>query len=159
MEKRGQLEKNGTTLEDIKWTLKCTNACLKTVNANVKNLDLRMACVEEEMPGFQNLTNQISELKEILLMLAKETTEKMTFATVYTMYQREYSPDSSLSAVERTSVAAKVKEIYQDINSYTKWLKWKKRQEENGGELKWSKWYKNEVPAKKNDDDCYLLRE
>ena len=159
MEKRGQLEEIGTTLEDIKWTLKCTNACVKTVNANVKNLDLRMASVEEEMPVFQNLTNQISELKEIVLMLAKETTEKITFATVYTMYQREYSPDSSLSNVERTLVAANVKEIYQDINSYTKWIKWKKEQEENREQLKWSKWVGNEVSHKKNDDDCYLLRE
>ena len=52
-----------------------------------------------------------------------------------------------------------MKEIYQDINSYTKWLKWKKEQEENGEKLKWSKWYENEAPAKKNNDDCYLLRE
>ena len=57
------------------------------------------------------------------------------------MYQREYSPDSSLSDGERTMVAAKVEEIYQDIDSYTKWIKWKKKQEENGGGLKWSKWY------------------
>ena len=120
------------------------------------NLDLRMVSVEEEMSVFRN---EISKLKEIILTLAKETTEKITYATVYTMYQREYSPDSSLSAWERSVVVANVKEIYQDINSYTKWLKWKKRQEENGGELKWSKWYENEVPAKKNDDTCYLLRE
>ena len=52
-----------------------------------------------------------------------------------------------------------MKEIYQDINSYTKWLKWKKEQEENGEKLKWSKWYENEAPAKKNKDDCYLLGE
>ena len=110
-----------------------------------------MASVEEEMSGFRNLTNQISELKEIVLMLAKETTEKMTFATVYTMYQREYRPDSSLSVWGRSVVDAKVKEIYQDINSYTKWLKWKKEQEENGEKLKWSKLYENKVPAKKKE--------
>ena len=161
MEKRGQLEKNvkSTPLEDIKWSLKCTDGCVKAVNANVKNLDLRMVSVEEEMSVFRNLTNEISKLKEIVLTLAKETTEKITYGTVYTMYQREYSPDCSLSDAERRMVAANVKEIYQDINSYTRWLKWKKRQEENGGELKWSKWYGNEVPAKKNDDTCYLLRE
>ena len=126
------------------------------------NLDLRMVSVEEEMSVFRNLTNEISKLKEIVLTLAKETTEKITYATVYTMYQREYSPDCSLSDAERKLVAANVKEIYQDINSYTRWLKWKKRQEENGGKLKWSEWYGNEVPAKKvkkNDDTCYLLRE
>ena len=51
----------------------------------------------EEMTVFRNLTNEISKLKEIILALAKETTEKKTFATVYTMYQREYRPDCSLS--------------------------------------------------------------
>ena len=124
-----------------------------------KNLDLRMVSVEEEMSVFRNLTDEISKLKEIVLALAKETTEKITYATVYTMYQREYSPDSSLTDWERTMVVANVKEIYQDINSYTRWLKWKKKQEENRGQLKWSEWTENEVPAKKNNDDCYLLRE
>ena len=130
MEKTGQLEKN-----------------------------VKSTSVEEEMTVFRNLTNEILKLKEIILALAKETTEKKTYATVYTMYQREYSPDCSLSDWERSVVVANVKEIYQDINSYTKWLKWKKEQEENGEKLKWSKWYENEAPAKKNNDDCYLLRE
>ena len=52
MEKRGQLEKN---VEDVKWSLKCTDARVKAVNANVKNLDLRMVSVEEEMSVFLNL--------------------------------------------------------------------------------------------------------
>ena len=124
-----------------------------------KNVKSTSVEEEEEMSVFRNLTNEISKLKEIILALAKETTEKITYATVYTMYQREYSPDSSLSAWERSVVVANVKKIYQNINSYTKWLKWKKRQEENGEKLKWSKWYQNEAPAKKNNSDCYLLRE
>ena len=131
MEKTGQLEKN------------------------VKSTSVE----EEEMTVFRNLTNEISKLKEIVLALAKETTEKITYATVYTMYQREYRPDCSLSDWGRSVVVANVKEIYQDINSYTRWLKWKKEQEENGEKLKWSKWYENEAPAKKNNDNCYLLRE
>ena len=130
MEKTGQLEKN-----------------------------VKSTSVEEEMSVFRNLTNEISKLKEIILALAKETTEKITYATVYDMYQREYSPDCSLSAWGRSEVVANVRKIYQDINNYTKWLKWKKEQEENGEKLKWSKWYENEAPAKKNNDDCYLLRE
>ena len=69
MEKTGQLEKN------------------------VKSTSVE----EEEMTVFRNLTNEISKLKEIVLALAKETTEKITYATVYTMYQREYRPDCSLS--------------------------------------------------------------
>ena len=161
MEKTGKLEENvkSTTLENIKWSLKCTDGCVKAVNANVNNLDLRMVSVEEEISVFRSLTNEISKLKEIVLALTKETTEKITFATVYDMYQREYSADSSLSAWERSVVVANVKEIYQDIDSYMKWLKWKKRQEENGKKLKWSKWVENEVSNKKNDDTCYLLRE
>ena len=119
-------------------------------------LEINVTPLEEKMSA---LTNEISKLKEIVLALAKETTEKKTFATVYTMYQREYRPDCSLSDWGRSVVVANVKEIYQDINSYTKWLKWKKEQEENGEKLKWSKWYENEAPAKKNNDDCYLLRE
>ena len=91
-----------------------------------KNVKSTSVEEEEEMSVFRNLTNEISKLKEIILALAKETTEKITYATVYTMYQREYSPDSSLSAWERSVVVANVKEIYQNINSYTKWLKWKK---------------------------------
>ena len=115
--------------------------------------------LEEEMSVFRDLTDEISKLKEIVLALAKETTERKTYATVYTMYQKEHRPDCSLSAWERSVVVANVKEIYQNINSYTKWLKWKKRQEENGEKLKWSEWYEDEGPRRKNNDDCYLLRE
>ena len=43
------------------------------------------------------------------------------------MYEREYSPDSSLAPAEIRMIAANVEDIYQDIDSYTTWLKWKKR--------------------------------
>ena len=119
-------------------------------------LEINVTPLEEKMSA---LTNEISKLKEIVLAVAKETTEKKTYATVYTMYQREYMPDCSLAYADKSKVDANVKKIYQDINSYTKWLKWKQRQEENEGQLKWSEWYKDEVPTKKNDDTCYLLRE
>ena len=154
-------EKNvpSTTIEDIKFSLRCTDAHVKAVAGTVKHLQIKMGCFEEEMSVFRNLTDEISKLKEIVLTLAKETTEKITYGTVYTMYQREYSPDCSLSDCERRTVVANVKKIYQDIDSYTKWLKWRKMQEENGGRLKWSERYGNEVYTKKNNDDCYLLRE
>ena len=98
-------------------------------------------------------------LKKSYWRWLRKLPKKKTSATVYTMYQREYMPDCSLAYADKSKVDANVKKIYQDINSYTNWLKWKKEQEENGEKLKWSKWYKGEAPAKKNNDDCYLLRE
>ena len=119
-------------------------------------LEINVTPIEEKMSA---LTNEISKLKEIVLALAKETTEKKTYATVYTMYQREYRPDCSLAYEDKSKVDANVNKIYQNINSYIKWIKWKKEKEENGEKLKWSKWYEKEAPARKNNDDCYLLRE
>ena len=115
--------------------------------------------LEEEMSVFRDLTDEISKLKEIVLALAKETTERKTYATVYTMYQKEHRPDCPLSYIGKTDVDANVKKIYRDINNYTKWLKWKQMKEENGEKLKWSEWYEDEGPRRKNNDDCYLLRE
>ena len=157
---RVELQKNvpSNHVQDIKWSLSCTDACVKAVADTVKSLQLRMDYFEEGMSVVGNLTKEISKLKEFVLTLTKETTEKKTYGTVSTMYEREYSPDCGLSNEERM-IAAKVEEIYQDINSYTKWLKWKKMQEENGGRLKWSKLIENEVQDKKNNDTSYLLRE
>ena len=51
MAERTEPQKNvkSTILEDIKWSLSCTDACVKAVAVNVKNLQLRMVSVEEEM--------------------------------------------------------------------------------------------------------------
>ena len=43
------MEPQSTTLEDIKWSLSSTDACVKAVAVNVKNLQLRMVSIEEEM--------------------------------------------------------------------------------------------------------------
>ena len=54
MEKRGQLEEIGTTLEDIKWTLKYTDGCVKAVNANVKKFRfLEWLLLKKKCPGFE----------------------------------------------------------------------------------------------------------
>ena len=60
MEKTGQLEKN-----------------------------VKSTSVEEEMTVFRNLTNEISKLKEIILALAKETTEKKKLTKLSILCTRE----------------------------------------------------------------------
>ena len=156
-----ELEKNvpNTDLKDIQRALNCTDARVKAVADTVKNLELRMGYFEEGMSVFRNLTKEISNLKEFFLTLAKETMEKNTYDTLTKMYKRQHTRDYGLLPLERGMVAVNVEEIYQDMDSYTKWLKWKKMQEENGGRLYWSKWIETKGPDKKNNDTCYLLRE
>ena len=156
-----ELQKNvpSTGLQDITWSLSCTDACVKAVADTVKNLELRMGYFEEGMSVVRNLTKEISKLKEFVLTLTKETTEKNTYDTLTRMYERQHSRDCGLLPLERRMIASNVEEIYQDIDSYTKWLKWKKMEEENGGRLYWSKWIENKGRDRKNNDTCYLLRE
>ena len=147
-----ELEKNvnSNKIHDIAWSLSRTNAHVKAVNTKVKNFEGRLDSVEEDVGMIQVLTEEILKLQKIVLTLTKETNEKKTYDTVYHMYEREYSPDSDLAPEKRRRmIEAKVEEIYQDIDSYTKWLKWKKMQEENGGRLKWSERVENEVPDEK----------
>ena len=59
-------------IEDIKWSLKCINGCVKAVNANVKNLQLRMVSMEEEeMSVFTILGQEMSKLKKTVLNMKK----------------------------------------------------------------------------------------
>ena len=141
---------NRNKIHDIAWSLNRTNAHVKAVNTKVKNFEGRLEYVEEDMGMIQVLTEEILKLQKIVLTLTKETNEKKFYATAYRMYEREYSPDSDLGPEKRRRmIGAKMEEIYQDIDSYTKWLKWKKMQEENGERLKWSEWVENEVRDKK----------
>ena len=72
MARRVELEKNVPNtpiddIEDIKWSLKCTNAYVKAVAANMKNLELRMDSFEEGMSVIQNLTEEMSKLKKFVI--------------------------------------------------------------------------------------------
>ena len=149
---------NSNKIHDIAWSLSRTNDHVKVVNTKVKNFEGRLVSVEEDVGMIEVLAEKILKLQKILLTLTKETNEKKFYDTAYRMYEREYSPDSDLGPEKRRRmIEAKMEEIYQDIDSYTKWLKWKKMQEENGERLKWSEWVENEVRNKK--DTSYLLRE
>ena len=77
MAKRAELHKNvkSTPLQDIKWSLSCTDACLKTVADTVKRLQLRMDSIEENMAVIKrNLTDEKLEKLE----RKKEKTEEDT---------------------------------------------------------------------------------
>ena len=112
-----ELQKNvpNTGLQDITWSLSCTDARVQDVVGIVKSLQLRMESFEEGMSMVRNLTEEISKLKEFVLTLTKETTD-----------------------LRRRCV------------------KMEKKEQENG---KRSKWFENEVPAKKNNDTSSLLRQ
>ena len=76
MARRVELEKNVPKtfiddIEDIKWSLKCINGCVKAVNANVKNLQLRMVSMEEEMFVVAILGQEMSKLKKTVLNMKK----------------------------------------------------------------------------------------
>ena len=58
-------------IEDIKWSLKCINGCVKAVNADVKNLELRMVSMEEEMSVVTILGQEMSKLKKTVLNMKK----------------------------------------------------------------------------------------
>ena len=69
-----KLQKNvpSTPLEDIKWSLSCTDACVKTVADTVKRLQTRMDSLEEGMSLVTQLTKEISTLKEFVWNKKKE---------------------------------------------------------------------------------------
>ena len=76
MARRVELEKNVPKtfiddIEDIKWSLKCINGCVKAVNENVKNLQLRMVSMEEEMFVVTILGQEMSKLKKTVLNMKK----------------------------------------------------------------------------------------
>ena len=72
-----ELQKNvpSTTLQDIKWSLSCTDARVKTVADTVKRLQLRMDSLEEGMSLVIRLTKEISSLKEFVMNKKKEEEE------------------------------------------------------------------------------------
>ena len=69
-----ELQKNvpSTTVQDIKWSLSCTDARVKTVADTVKRLQLRMDSLEEGMSLVIRLTKEISSLKEFVMNKKKE---------------------------------------------------------------------------------------
>ena len=76
MARRVELEKNVPKtfiddIEDIKWSLKCINGCVKAVNANVNNLELRMVSMEKEMSVVAILGQEMSKLKKTVLNMKK----------------------------------------------------------------------------------------
>ena len=76
MARRVELEKNVPytpidDIEDIKWSLKCTNAYVKTVAVYMKKLELRMDSFEEGMSVIQNLTEEMSKLKNFVINMEK----------------------------------------------------------------------------------------
>ena len=62
-----KLQKNvpSNPLQDVKWSLSCTDACVKAVADTVKRLQIRMDCLEERM-------SEISTLKEFVWNKKKE---------------------------------------------------------------------------------------
>ena len=69
-----KLQKNvlNTGLQDITWSLSCTDARVQDVVGIVKSLQLRMESFEEGISMVRNLTEEISKLKEFV---TKETTD------------------------------------------------------------------------------------
>ena len=62
-----KLQKNvpSNPLQDVKWSLSCTDACVKAVADAVKRLQIRMDSLEERM-------SEISSLKEFVWNKKKE---------------------------------------------------------------------------------------
>ena len=52
-----KLQKNvpSNPLQDVKWSLSCTDACVKAVADTVKRLQIRMDSLEERMSEISNL--------------------------------------------------------------------------------------------------------
>ena len=74
MDKRAELQKNvaSNPLQDIKWSLSCTDGCVKAVADTVKRLQTRMDSLEEGMSLVIQLTKEISSLKEMVRNKKKE---------------------------------------------------------------------------------------
>ena len=73
-----ELQKNvpSTPLEDVKWALNYTDACIKAVADTVKRLQIRMDFLEQDMAVVLRLTKEISSLKEIVMNKKKEEEEE-----------------------------------------------------------------------------------
>ena len=69
MAKRVKLEKNvpSNTIQDIEWSLSCTDAYVKAVADTVKRLQTRTDFLEQDMSVVLRLTKEISSLKELVM--------------------------------------------------------------------------------------------
>ena len=74
MAKRVKLEKNvpSNTIQDIEWSLSCTDAYVKAVADTVKRLQTRTDFLEQDMSVVLRLTKEISSLKELVMNKKKE---------------------------------------------------------------------------------------
>ena len=79
-----ELQKNvpNTGLQDITWSLRCTDGRVQDVADIVKSLQLRMESFEEGMSMVRNLTEEISKLKEFVLTLTKENGKRSRWSEI-----------------------------------------------------------------------------
>ena len=76
MAKRVELEKNVPKtfiddIEDIKWSLKCINAHMKSFAGNMDKLKLRMDSFEEDVLMVEIVGEEMSKLKKTVLNMKK----------------------------------------------------------------------------------------
>ena len=76
MARRAELEKNVPKtfiddIEDIKWSLKCINAHMKSFAANMDKLKLRMDSFEEDVLMIEIVGEEMSKLKKTVLNMKK----------------------------------------------------------------------------------------
>ena len=132
-----KLQKNvpNTDLQDITWSLSCTDARVQDVVGIVKSLQLRMESFEEGISVVRNLTEEISKLKEFVLMLTKETTDLRRRCVQMEKKEQENEKRSRWSEIETPATKN------NDTSS------------QNGiWRFPWN-------TGTKNNDDSYLLKE